>query len=1474
LLLGAIVVLAPLLVDSAAVRAVIEREVSARVGGKVRYESIRLRLFPVPRAEILGVTVFDPDLVTGRAAVLSVKLSLAALLSGRVRPTAIRVEEPALEIRLSRSHDGAGDPFAAYREWAGPVVDGLVREAAGLAVEVSDGRVDVSREGQPVVALSKVAVQAVVGAHAVDVRASGVADRWRSAEARLRIVPGSLAGSGQLQVRGLDTTGPWTASGAVGGLAVRPGPVDVRLEAETDGHAALRATIDAATPQLALERGAQRLELGAARVAGDVTRDTSTLAVSLRRLTLGDLVPETTGALRARADGGAPALQLELAAVDLARLRAAAIALAGDVDIVGAAAEIVRTGTLRSLRIESAGSTFAALADGIRLTSIEVERLGLEVRLGGGGGGGTREPLAAYRESLGPIVDRLARDAPGLSVRIVEGRVDVIRDGKPVVTISKLAAQAGIGATGIDVHLTGVADRWRAAEAQLRLVPESHAGSLRLKVSGLDAPALDAQLGTPVTLVVRPEAIDARLEAETDGRDTMRATIDVASPRLVLERGTRQLELGAISLAAYVTRDARTMVVALRRLALGDLLPGATGTLHARADGAAPTLELQMSTFDLGRLRKGALTLAGDIADVRAAADVVRSGMLRNVTLATAGRTLDALAEIRAIRAGAELDAGAIAIPELGIEVADGRGVLALTGGTLSGSGLSWTIGRSSFRAGTLGLALVPAVSLKRLGARIDMDLSEALPMARRTLDLSAAPALADIESLEGRAVGSFGFEEGGDHHPDYRIDLTSLVARGRYRRMPFPLSVSAGELRYARGTLRVGGLAATVGRSRITDAAADLILTEPGTVRAASGKAVLELDELYPWLVSLERLRLTLKEMKSATGTVDLRLAHASGSLGRLDFEATVEPHELRATLTELPAPLTLAGGEARVTQDTLQLDRIRAALLDAGATVSGRVESYPSLDRRLDLRLSAGSAGPGALEWLRTRWKIHPTAMPRAPVLLETGRLQWTAAESGVHAAQGTLRLAGGARAEIDLAWGPETVDVRRLALKDADSDAAGSFRWAPQRASLAYAGRVDHRSIVRIMAEPPAVLSRLVGNFRAAADLVDPRQSTVTGTLVAEGLERLEDWGLPMSIERLQVAADGTGRALTIRDSAVKVAGQRIALDGSIAIRQKTIMLDLRTGADRIDAGKLLAVLARDHGSDGSKPGPPSVPLEGRVAVTAKSITLGERAIESVVGTVRLEPNRTAVELDEARLCDISVPLSATFTPEGATVSGRIATRGAALDTVLPCLFPGRDLEGAGRLDVDAEYAASGPTDELARRLRASVRARGRAGRIQYTRLGPKILALEPVAERMDADAVEDIAARGLTFRDITVAGTLDAGRFQVERLTLDSRVLGLGLTGAVDIAEGQLALRGVIAPFSRATAPLRRVPLVGRLVGGNLVGIPFSVSGDWHDPRVTPLGPEAIAGTLVDVLGWAVNAPIRLLNPFRQSRDRLP
>ena len=102
--------------------------------------------------------------------------------------------------------------------------------------------------------------------------------------------------------------------------------------------------------------------------------------------------------------------------------------------------------------------------------------------------------------------------------------------------------------------------------------------------------------------------------------------------------------------------------------------------------------------------------------------------------------------------------------------------------------------------------------------------------------------------------------------------------------------------MRYAPDALSVRELSATLGRSRVTGASADVALDAQGTVRAARGDVVLDLGELYPWLASLDRLRPALKDVRGVTGTAAVRLARASGALAdpeALDFEATVEPDD-----------------------------------------------------------------------------------------------------------------------------------------------------------------------------------------------------------------------------------------------------------------------------------------------------------------------------------------------------------------------------------------------------------------------------------------------------------------------------------------------------------------------------------------------------------------------------------------------------
>src|SRR5438093_4419165 len=135
----------------------------------------------------------------------------------------------------------------------------------------------------------------------------------------------------------------------------------------------------------------------------------------------------------------------------------------------------------------------------------------------------------------------------------------------------------------------------------------------------------------------------------------------------------------------------------------------------------------------------------------------------------------------------------------------------------------------------------------------------------------------------------------------------------------------------------------------------------------------------------------------------------------------------------------------------------------------------------------------------------------MPRAPLTLASGRVKGTGGAGGPLAAHGSVGLAGGVRAEFDLASQPGHLDLRRLAVQDPDTDAQVTLNWAASTAELAFRGTLDSATLARVLAEPPARQGALRGDFHATIDLAEPWQSSATGALEGDRIDILERWDI---------------------------------------------------------------------------------------------------------------------------------------------------------------------------------------------------------------------------------------------------------------------------------------------------------------------------------------------------------------------------
>ena len=338
------------------------------------------------------------------------------------------------------------------------------------------------------------------------------------------------------------------------------------------------------------------------------------------------------------------------------------------------------------------------------------------------------------------------------------------------------------------------------------------------------------------------------------------------------------------------------------------------------------------------------------------------------------------------------------------------------------------------------------------------------------------------------------------------------------------------------------------------------------------------------------------------------------------------------------------------------------------------------------------------------------------------------------------------------------------------------------------------------------------------------------------------------------RLDVAGD----VVRVHEGAFVVAGEQLALTGTVTRQPKTFRLDLRATADAIDAERLLRAFRAARPSRETLPAGTAGRWPHRRRREERHLRSVRRAAALGYRHARAGAHRGGRE--GARLCDLALPLRAVLVPGSASVTSKIAARPA-----------GRRCGGlpdrrAPRADRDVRSrrrpAASGPVDELARAARGTFRFTARDGEILKAPAIARILSLDAVGAvlrarpRADGERPRLQRARG--------RGRGDAGLVRVES-TLNAAALGLAMTGEIDVP----ADRSTCAASSRRSTASGACWSTSRSSAKS--SAPASSGSCSASPvtwttRGSSAGPAAIGQSVVNLLGAVVKMPIDLLDPF--------
>ena len=74
------------------------------------------------------------------------------------------------------------------------------------------------------------------------------------------------------------------------------------------------------------------------------------------------------------------------------------------------------------------------------------------------------------------------------------------------------------------------------------------------------------------------------------------------------------------------------------------------------------------------------------------------------------------------------------------------------------------------------------------------------------------------------------------------------------------------------------------------------------------------------------------------------------------------------------------------------------------------------------------------------------------------------------------------------------------------------------------------------------------------------------------------------------------------------------------------------------------------------------------------------------------------------------------------------------------------------------------------------------------------------------------------------------------------------------------------QALVSPFTNVDYLIRKIPLLGYILGGTLVEVPVKVSGNTGDPKVSLLEPAAVGKNLLGIVERTFLLPAELIRPL--------
>ncbi len=530
-------------------------------------------------------------------------------------------------------------------------------------------------------------------------------------------------------------------------------------------------------------------------------------------------------------------------------------------------------------------------------------------------------PLLSARKTLASFFKHPQFKRPGFVLKITEGSLDLSDGDNVIFTFKNVHARAVLSSSKFKIDLTSKSNLWKNISVHGWINPQSLASNGQVNLTAFCPRELTDYLFPDADFKIADAGINLNLDFKSNKHHALHAKVQSHTSYLTLLRKNEKLVIKAKSIICKLNMDEEETKVSLSNLVFNYPKLRASGQFSINRIAKQVSLDINVKKADVGSTRKVALALAGNSGITKDIFDIVKGGNVPEITFKSFGKSQADLGKIENIFIRGRLRDGNIFVPVALLDLEDVEGSVTISNGILMGENIKARLGNSFGTNGMLELGFEKNIPFY-VETVVQADLAQLSPILKRLVENKPfLKELSQIKKVSGSALGKMVLD-GNTQSVEVGVYASKINLQARYGRIPYPLQIKGGRFAYKGTQISFDKLNTVIGKSSFSQFSGGITWKDEPHLKIKSRLSRLQMEEIYPWLLSYKNTAAVFKDFKIIRGIVTLSDINLDGPVSspmnwRINMKGKLENILINSSLSS--DPISVTDGKFDVTESTI---------------------------------------------------------------------------------------------------------------------------------------------------------------------------------------------------------------------------------------------------------------------------------------------------------------------------------------------------------------------------------------------------------------------------------------------------------------------------------------------------------------------------------------------------------------------------